>query len=89
MKTVEIRSTSKALGVLRESELLLIHLQVSISSSSKNIVIGTGLKGYFRKTKKVIYFRIIICWLIMAQKRVTALGCFIGTCWSRMFQTTR
>lgn len=87
-KIVEISSARSALDTVRESEMLLIHFKVSINSSSGSILIGAGLKGYLKKTKRKIYFQIIFCLLKIAQKRMTAFIYMLRGCWSSKFQST-
>lgn len=73
MKQMEILAARAALKTVRESELLLIHLRISINSlSSENDLIEVGLKGYLKRTKRTIYVQIMFGLLRIAKRNMTA-----------------
>jgi hypothetical protein len=61
MTRMDIRHVRAALAVVRESEALVVHLRGSISSgSSGHGLIGDGLDGYLKTTKKTLQIQLVV-----------------------------
>lgn len=74
MQTAEMKQVEAALAMVRDSEILLINLKLSISSNSSSCDHGiSGLSPYLKATKRtmrvqLINFAIRALWRLISRK---------------------
>ena len=86
MPQLDIREIRAALGVVRESNALLLGLKVSMRSVSSGYdLIEGGLQGYLKTTEKNLQVRLVVSWMNLVCSALSrATFTVIRVCWSRI-----
>lgn len=83
MSHCDIREIRAALGVVRESNALLLGLRVSMRSVYD--LIEGGLQGYLKTTEKNLQVRLVVSWMNLVCSALSrATFTVIRVCWSRI-----